>query len=280
MNAHGAPADVFIQELHSTLPEAGRKHTVKRRRIAAALNIPRHDRLDINVGMLAHIICKIRSFASALRDDDNARQLSFQFVRNKLARGIFPGKLAFRYQDNIRSARYAGPKGDVAAVAPHNLDHAHAVMRTHGVADLVDLACDRVDSRVKADRKIGIAQVIVDRSRDSDGLNATVRKHFRSAVTAVSADNDQAFNIERVEHVQRLLESFRRSIFLAACCTQHRAALMHDVCNILVRKRAYHAGDQALIAMINAHHVHSTALAFFEYRTDCRVHARCISAAC
>ena len=81
-------------------------------------------------------------------------------------------------------------------------------------------------------------------------------------------------------YFRRLLLSLRRPEFLRACRVQNRSAAGNDIRHITCRKVHDLCVQQPLVALIDALYIHSLADCLTDNRTDRRIHARRVPAAC
>ena len=166
--------------------------------------------------MLVHKAGKILRSACAFGYYNNACKLAAQLILYKLLCAVLPVHGNFGHNYHVRAAGYAGPQRDIAAVAAHDFNHAHAVMRAHGIAYLVYFIGYSVNGRGKADSKIGIAHIVIYGAGQADCHYAVFIKLFCAAVAAVSADYYKAVYIVCMQHVQRLFKAAVLHKFAAA----------------------------------------------------------------
>ena len=105
--------------------------------------------------------------------------------------------LGLRDDDRLGAARDARHQRQVAAVAPHHLDQERALVRRGRDLQAVDRLERDVQRGVDADRDLGARQIVVDRRRDADDLEAHLRQRQRPGLRAVAADDDQAVDAAR-----------------------------------------------------------------------------------
>jgi hypothetical protein len=107
-------------------------------------------------------------------------------------------------QDHTRAARQAAVQRDPAGVAAHHLDHDDAAVRCgRGVQPIEALRHHR-DGRVKPERLVREAQIVVDRLRDADARQPVQREIVRDRHRAVAADAHDALQPQRAERFYRL----------------------------------------------------------------------------
>ena len=172
--------------------------------------------LGLNVRMLVHKAGKILRPACAFGYYNNACQLAAQLILYKLLCAVLPVHGNFWHNYHVRAAGYAGPQRDIAAVAAHDFNHAHAVMRAHGIAYLVYFIGYGINGRGKTDCKIGIAHVVIYGAGQTNGHYAVFIKLFCAAVAAVSADYYKAVYIVCTQHAQRPFKAAFLHKFAAA----------------------------------------------------------------
>ena len=78
-------------------------------------------------------------------------------------------------EDHVGAAGHAGVGGDPAGVAAHHLDDDHAVVRLGGRVQAVDRVGGDLHGGLEAEREVGAGEVVVDRLRDADDVDARPR---------------------------------------------------------------------------------------------------------
>ena len=97
------------------------------------------------------------------------------------------------------------------------------------VADVVHAVHDGVEAGVEADRVIGGSDVVVDRSRQSDAVDAHFGELFGPHVGAVPADDDESVNSGFTKVVDGDLANGLFFEFAEPCSAKHRATAVDDV---------------------------------------------------
>ena len=127
----------------------------------------------------------------ALGDDDDRREMGFVAAADELADALDVEGL-LRDQDQVGAAGEPGMEGDPAGVAAHHLDDQDPVVAVGGRVEAVDRLHRDVDRGVEAEGVVGGAEVVVDRLRHADDLQAVLIVQARGrAQRVLAADRDQ-----------------------------------------------------------------------------------------
>jgi hypothetical protein len=102
-------------------------------------------------------------------------------------------------EDRVGAAGETRVGGDPAGVAPHHLDHDHAVVRFRRGVQAVDRVGRDLDSGVEAERDVGSGEVVVDRLRNADHAHTVRAQASGDAERVLAADRDQGVDAEPVE---------------------------------------------------------------------------------
>ena len=126
-----------------------------------------------------------------LGDDDDRREAGLEPAADQLA-DLLEVEGLLRDQDHVGAAGEPGVEGDPAGVAAHHLDDQHPVVAVGGRVQAVDRLHRDVDRGVEAEGVVGGAEVVVDRLRHADDLDAVlVVEARRRAQRVLAADRDQ-----------------------------------------------------------------------------------------
>jgi hypothetical protein len=126
----------------------------------------------------------------ALGHDDDRRVLRLEARRDQVA-DLLDVERHLGDQDDVRAAGHPGVQRDPARVPPHHLDDQRAVVRLGGGVQAVDRLAGDVDRGVEAEGEVGAGQVVVDRLRYADDIDAEVGQPGRHAERVLAADRDQ-----------------------------------------------------------------------------------------
>ena len=157
-------------------------------------------------------------------------------------------------QDHVGAARDAAVHGDPAGVAAHHLDHHDAVVRLGGRVQPVDrLGADR-DRGVEAERVVGAGEVVVDRLRHPDDVDAElVVEPCGDAERVLAADRD-----ERVELLEGRLDRIDAALDLVRVRPRRaddRAAPRQDPRDLARPERLEELLDHPAPALTHADHL-------------------------
>ena len=135
----------------------------------------------------------------------------------------------FGDQDRRRTGGQADGQGQIPSIAPHDLHDRAALMGLHRITQAVNAGDGRIGRSIEADAIAGTGNIIIDRRRDADDIDAEFRQRPGPTERAVAADGDHAVQPEEFAVVIRLLLPCRGAEFLAAGCIEHRAAPVDDM---------------------------------------------------
>ncbi|MPN31122.1 hypothetical protein SDC9_178596 [bioreactor metagenome] len=133
-------------------------------------------------------------------------------------------KRAFRQDDCGGANRDADIDREMTRVSAHDLDHAGALVALHRVRKLVDGVDCGVCRGIKADGIMRAGDVVVNRARNANGVDAVFGKLSCAAEGAVPADGNHAVDSEVLAVFRRALHAFVCAKFFAAGGIENRAA--------------------------------------------------------
>ena len=147
----------------------------------------------------------------------------------------------------------AGVQRDPADVAAHDLgDHA-ALVRVAGGAQAVHRVGRDVEGGVEAERVVGRAQVVVDRLRDAEHVDAVVREAVGGRERALAADRDDAVDAVAVQRLRDVLGAAARALVgVGAARAEDRAADLRQALHLVPREREEVAVDDPAPAVADA----------------------------
>ena len=129
--------------------------------------------------------------------DNDDRRIARLESRLDPADDLVDGERNFGDQDAVRAAGHARMQCDPARMAAHDFANQYAVMRLGGGVQSIDgLGCDS-DGRVKAEREIRAAQVVVDGLRYADDRKTMLGECGRHPEGVFSADGHKRIDAER-----------------------------------------------------------------------------------
>ena len=109
---------------------------------------------------------------SSFKASDQIGDIHLQFLQ---------GDLGLRDISFLGAGGQAAQQGEVAAVAPHDLDHETAPGSDGGLFDLIHVVDNAVQGCIGADAQVGTRQVVVDRGRQANDWNVEGGKIFTPA---------------------------------------------------------------------------------------------------
>ena len=170
-------------------------------------------------------------------------------------------------------------EGQEARVAAHDLHDGAALVRLHGVAQLVDALDGGVAGRVKADGVIGAADIVVDGGGNADDGDAETRKLERAAEGSVAADGHDGVQTQHPARGDRLFPARLGHEIFASGGIEDRAAAGENVADAGAVELHKVAGDQAMPAPADADALDAAGDGGTHDRAHGRVHARRVAAA-
>ena len=114
-------------------------------------------------------------------------------------------------QDHVaRRRRSRSSTRDPAGVAAHDLDDDHAVVRLGRGVQPVDRVGGDLDRGLEAEREVGRGEVVVDRLRHADDVDAVLVQLARDAERVLAADRDQRVEAAGLHRRLDLAQAVRR----------------------------------------------------------------------
>src|SRR5262249_39114209 len=140
----------------------------------------------------------------------------------------------FGHQNVIGTTCDTAITGDPACVSTHNLADMYAVMRFSGGVQAIDCLSDNLHRRVKSERKIGSAHVIVDGGRNTDDVQTVLFVHFSGDAACIFATkHDQRIEPVVLHRIHHALGSAIQLERIGARSAQNRAAALNQAIGVL-----------------------------------------------
>ena len=288
------------------------KRAVACRRLSASLGIAQNRRSGLNVvahsfhdGSKTHSadrLALIALLAMAVEEGVHVKGLHgfpAAFCHNDGGAGIALGQLLiqslgdilhaprhFRHQHDFRSCGNSSRQCNVAAVTAHDFNHSRAVMASGGRADGAHRVDADVDGCVIAQCHFRIGQVVVNRSGNADAVDAQLAQVLSTVETAVTADDHQTFNLHGTQGIgcdftpcgiKEFHAARRAQIGTGAVCDVQHRIKMHFF-HIIVETGRF--AQKSIVSALDADELHAVTVRKFCNGHDCRIHTRCIAAAC
>ena len=108
--------------------------------------------------------------ASAFRKDDNVRGFALFLALLDVFRDSLNVVRNFGNENIFRAAADTRIQSDVAATSAHNFNERNAIVRSHGVAKIVDRPKHGVHGCVETEGVVGISEIVVDRAGNADDV--------------------------------------------------------------------------------------------------------------
>ena len=93
----------------------------------------------------------------------------------------------------------------ITAVIAHDLDNRAAMMRTRRITQLIDALHARLQRRIKSDCKIRTRNIVIDRTRQTNAVDALLRHRHSTAIRTITADDNQRINAGLTHMVHALI---------------------------------------------------------------------------
>src|SRR5215208_1111247 len=229
------PEVALVRGVDRRHPEARPEYAVVGQRRAAALHVAedRHARLEAGALLdLAlelhrdaaepHVAERVRPAAElrldlavlrrrALGDDDDRERMAALVAMADPLADLLDVERPLGHEDHVGAAGHPGVAGDPARGAPHHLDDDHPVVRFSGRVQAVDRVGRDLDRGLEAEREVGAGEVVVDRLRHADDVDAVLGQPAGDAERVLAADRDQP--VEGVL-LQRRLHALEAAVLL------------------------------------------------------------------
>ena len=160
--------------------------------------------------------------SDAFRIDDNVMRFTMLTVVNDIVDDILLVIIVFLRQQNIlRAIGNTTPECDITGVSTHNLNDTATLVRRGSISYLIDRFHCCVDRCIKSDRIIRTCNIQIDRSRQTDRIDALFGKSLRTAVRTVTTDHDNTVNSMLAADLSTLLLSFRSPELRTSGCSKY-----------------------------------------------------------
>ena len=172
----------------------------------------------------------------------------------------------FGQQDDVCAAGDAGIEGQPAGLVAHDLDAHHAAVAACGGVDAVDDVGGDVHSGVEAEGDVGAVDVVVDGLGQADDVQALLREKVGGLVGAVAAQAEQTVELcvligllHGCDLVDLVFFHNAHQLEGGALGAQNGAAQRQDAPEVVFRHLLVVAGDQAMVAVQDAHDLDAVA---------------------
>jgi len=132
----------------------------------------------------------------AFGQDHDGEMFADFFPLGDMFANMLDGEGNFRNEDDMGAAGDAGFKSDPAAVAAHDLNHHHAMMRCGRGVNLVDGIGDGVQRGIESECDLGGGEIVIDGLGHADNLHSLLKKFVPNLLRAVAADGDDGVNAQ------------------------------------------------------------------------------------
>ena len=218
--------------------------------------------------------------ADAFCVDDNVMLLAlFPGINDVVNDGLLIIIIFFRNQHILRAGGNTAPQSDIAGIAAHNLDYAHALMGRGSIPYLIDCLHGRIDSCVKTDGIFRTGNIQIDGTRHTDRIYAVLGQLLRTGKGTVSAYDHQTVYSKLFAGGGSLFHTFFRVHLHASRGIQDRASLSDDIRHISGSHVEDFLIDKAFIPFQYAFGLQPFPERSAHRGPDSRVHTRCIASA-
>ena len=234
----------------------------------------------IDAGRLMDMVGNLLRRAVALRHNDDMVVAALDTADAHLLDNVrIKVQFALGQADRSRADCTADVQRQMPRTAAHNLNYRAALVRLHGIAQLIDALDCRVASGVKTDGIVRAANIVINRARHADAVHTLAGQRLRAAESTVTAAADQAIDAQILTGVRRLLQAFLGHHFLAARGVEHRTAAADDAVYAAGAHLDDVAVDQAAVTTADAEYGNVIGGCRTHDRADQCVHARCVTTA-
>src|ERR1700722_665690 len=191
--------------------EAGGEDAVEGRGCASALNVSEHADADslvagtadgiadqVGDGIGAAIFFQLGRKLHALGDNHNREVLALFLARGDELADVRDSERDFWNQNHVSAAGDAGFERDPSAVASHDFDHHHAMMRGGGGVNFVERVGDGMERSVEPERDLGSRKIVVDGLGHADNFQSFLEKLISDFLRAVAANADDGVDAQLV----------------------------------------------------------------------------------
>ena len=272
---HHAPAAV-VRRVDRRQTQACREHAVERGRGAAPLDVTEHGGPRLEPGPRLDLVFEL--------DADSAQPRVAELVELALGdhhRALLRSRPLGRHHDrevpaarvtaadqpahlvdvegNLRDQDHVGTPGDArvqrdpARVAAHHFDDKDPVMALGGRVEAVDRLRGDVQRGVEAEGDIGRAEVVINRLRHADDVDAVGVQATGGTEGVLAADRGQAVEVEVADRRAHALEPVLALIGIGPGAAEDRAAAREDPPDSLEVELGDRAFEDAAPAVAEAH---------------------------
>ena len=109
-----------------------------------------------------------------------------------------------RNQNDVRAAGDSAMERDPARVTSHHFENHHALVTGGGGVQAIERVCDARDRGIETERHRRGFEIVVDRLRNADAVDAGFLKLQRGRHRAVAADDDQGLDPVLLQNMLRI----------------------------------------------------------------------------
>ena len=153
-------------------------------------------------------------------------------------------------------------------------------MRWWSILNLIDSFHRCVNRSVKSDGVIGTGYVKVDGSGKTNGVDTVSGKCLRTSVWTVSTDNHDSVYAVLTADIRSVGLDLRLLEFKTSCGSKNCTAALNSVGYIPRLHIKDLLCEKTCIPLFNTFYLEPSGNSGTHYRADCRVHSRCVAAAC
>ena len=280
LNTDAAAAVTLQQQIDSVRAHTGRQNTVVRAWGTAALDVTQNGRAGFAFGFGFDVLRQLVNVTDVLGDSHDRVFFTFRDARFDFSHQIFTAKFDFRHDDKFATARNGCRQRQVATVTAHHFNDRDTPVRRRGVTQTVNRFNNGTQCSKEADRVVSTFDVVVDGARQTDAREAHFGQTFCTHVGTVTADNHQRVQAAFLHVFDSHFANVFITEFREACRAEESTATVDHVRHAVTVELNHTIFIQAQITVINAKNFQAFRQRCTDNTTNCRVHARRITAAC
>src|SRR3569833_3826626 len=137
--------------------------------------------------------------------DNNAIVFPVVIVVLEQRANVIDIDLLFGDEHNVRATGNAGGIGDPAGIAPHHFADNNTVVRVGSGVQAVDGFSGDHNRGVKAEGLVCAADIVVDRLRHANSVDAVLGKKERDGLSVIAAESNESGDLVQLEDFLHLL---------------------------------------------------------------------------
>ena len=226
------------------------------------------------------VLRQLVNVTDVLGDSNDGVFLTFRDTGFDFSDQIFTAKFHFRHHHELTATGNCRRQSQVTAVTAHHFNNRNTLVRGRGVTQAVNRFHNGTQRGEVTDGVVGAFDVIVDGARQADAREAHFSQTFCTHVGAVAADNHQRIQTPFFHVFDSHFTDVFVTEFREACRTEESTATVDHVRHAVAVELNHAVFIQTQVTVIDTKNFQTFRQRCTDNPTDCRVHARRITAAC